>query len=157
MQTLPAMSTVLAALHDIRNKKQEYVMCLTIDSRRQVIACNTVFIGTLNATIAHPREIFATAIADRAASIIVAHNHPSGSALPSAADITVTKQLVDAGRILDIPVIDYIIMAKAEHFSFRKYGLVFSPPQDPRVHRERGKHHTSQMSLILDPRTSHLQ
>jgi DNA repair protein RadC len=125
MRTLPSKTTILAALRDIRSKRQEHVLCLSLASDKQLIACRTVFIGTLNSVPIHPREIFAQAIADRAAEIIVAHNHPSGLAIPSDEDVAATKKLVDAGQLLGIPVIDHVIVAKAEHFSFREHGLIF--------------------------------
>lgn len=94
----------------IRNKKQEHFICLTLDGANRLIAKRIISIGTLTASLVHPREVFADAITDRAASIIVAHNHPSGNMEPSKADIEVTRSLKSAGEMLDIELIDHIIV-----------------------------------------------
>jgi DNA repair protein RadC len=97
-------------LSDIRDKKQEYFVCLTLDGANRLIAKRIITIGTLTASLVHPREVFAEAITDRAASIIIAHNHPSGSLNPSTADIGVTHRLINAGKLLGISVVDHIII-----------------------------------------------
>ena len=102
-------------LADIRDKKQEYFVCLTLDSANRLIAKRVVTIGTLTASLVHPREVFADAIADRAASIIVAHNHPSGSLEASQADRDVTGRLAEAGKLLGITLNDHIIVTKNSH------------------------------------------
>ena len=102
-------------LADIRDKKQEYFVCLTLDGANRLIAKRVVTIGTLTASLVHPREVFADAIADRAASIIVAHNHPSGSLEASQADKEVTNRLRQAGQLLGISLVDHIIITK-DHF-----------------------------------------
>ena len=102
-------------LADIRDKKQEYFVCLTLDGANRLIAKRVVTIGTLTASLVHPREVFADAIADRAASIIVAHNHPSGSLEASQADKEVTNRLRQAGELLGISLVDHIIITK-DHF-----------------------------------------
>jgi DNA repair protein RadC len=117
-------STLLTYLGNIRRAMQEHFVCLSLDSQGQVIADHIVFIGTLNSVIAHPREIFATAIADHAAEIIVAHNHPSGGLLPSKQDTAMTQQLVAAGEIMGIPLVDHIIVTKDGWFSFREHLLI---------------------------------
>ena len=101
-----------AQLSDIRDKKQEYFVCMTLDGANRLIAKRTITIGTLNASLVHPREVFADAITDRAASIIVAHNHPSGDTNPSQADIDLTKRLKEAGKLLGINVLDHIAVSK---------------------------------------------
>lgn len=106
-------------LADIRDKKQEYFICLTLDGANRLIAKRVISIGTLTASLVHPREVFADAIADRAASIIVAHNHPSGDLLPSSADIAVTERLKQAGELLGIELIDHLIVTKTGHISLR--------------------------------------
>lgn len=100
-------------LKDIRDKKQEYFVCLTLDGANRLIAKRVITVGTLTSSLVHPREVFADAITDRAASVIVAHNHPSGSLTPSKADHEVTKRLQDAGELLGIKLIDHIIVTKA--------------------------------------------
>ena len=99
-------------LSDIRDKKQEYFVCLTLDGANRLIAKRVVTIGTLTASLVHPREVFADAIADRAASIIVAHNHPSGSLRPSQADIVTTDRLKSAGELLGVPLINHLLITK---------------------------------------------
>ena len=99
-------------LVDIRDKKQEYFVCLTLDGANRLIVKRIITIGMLTASLVHPREVFAEAIADRAASIIVAHNHPSGSIEPSQADREVTKRLKDAGELLGIELIDHVVITQ---------------------------------------------
>lgn len=103
---------VVDQLADIRDKKQEYFVCLTLDGANRLIAKRIITIGTLTASLVHPREVFADAITDRAASIIVAHNHPSGSLEPSSADIEVTGRLHEAGELLGIAVLDHLVLTK---------------------------------------------
>ena len=102
-------------LADIRDKKQEYFVCLTLDGANRLIAKRIITIGTLTASLVHPREVFADAISDRAASIIVAHNHPSGNLEPSQADRDVTTRLRSAGELLGIDLIDHIIVTDTHH------------------------------------------
>ncbi len=104
-------------LSDIRDKKQEYFVCLTLDGANRLIVKRVVTIGTLTASLVHPREVFADAIADRAASIIVAHNHPSGSLEASQADKDVTNRLAEAGKLLGITLNDHIIVTKSDYIS----------------------------------------
>ncbi len=99
-------------LADIRDKKQEYFVCLTLDGANRLIATRVITIGTLTASLVHPREVFADALTDRAASIIVAHNHPSGNLTPSVADGDVTTRLHEAGELLGIKLLDHFILSK---------------------------------------------
>ena len=99
-------------LGDIRSKKQEYFVCLTLDGANRLIAKRVISIGTLTASLVHPREVFAEAITDRAASIVVAHNHPSGNLEPSIADKEVTERLRQAGEILGIDLLDHILITE---------------------------------------------
>lgn len=123
-EPLLSQQDILARLVDIRNKQQEYFISLSLDGGQRLIAQRTITIGTLDAVMAHPREVFADAIADRAASVIVAHNHPSGDPKPSQKDITLTQQLVAAGQLLGIPLRDHVIVTKSEHFSYRQHHLL---------------------------------
>lgn len=107
----------VALLANIRDKKQEHFVCLTLDGASRLIAQRVVTIGTLTASLVHPREVFADAITDRAAGIIVAHNHPSGSLEISQADRDVTDRLIEAGKLLGITLIDHIVITKNEHRS----------------------------------------
>ena len=102
-------------LVDIRDKKQEYFVCLTLDGANRLIAKRIITIGTLTASLVHPREVFADAITDRAASIIVAHNHPSGNLEPSQADRDVTERLQRAGELLGIELIDHVGLTSKDY------------------------------------------
>ena len=99
-------------LSDIRTKQQEYFVCLTLDGANRLIAKRIISIGTLTSSLVHPREVFSDAITDRAASIIVAHNHPSGNLQPSGADRAVTERLREAGELLGIALLDHLIITK---------------------------------------------
>lgn len=123
-EPLRSQNDILARLADIRNKQQEYFICLSLDGGQRLIAQRTITIGTLDSVLAHPREVFSDPIVDRAASIIVAHNHPSGHAAPSSKDITLTQQLAAAGQLLGIPLRDHIIITKAASYSFRQHHLL---------------------------------
>ncbi|MDR1217408.1 MAG: DNA repair protein RadC [Oscillospiraceae bacterium] len=94
----------------IRDKKQEHFAVLTLDGARRLIAARVVTVGTLTSSLVHPREVFAPAIEDRAASIIIAHNHPSGSLDVSASDREVTGRIREAGELLGIRLDDHIII-----------------------------------------------
>lgn len=102
----------VAQLADIRTKQQEYFVCLTLDGANRLIAKRIISIGTLTSSLVHPREVFADAITDRAASIIVAHNHPSGNLQPSQADRDVTARLKQASLTIGIDIIDHILLTK---------------------------------------------
>ena len=104
-------------LSDIRDKKQEYFVCLTLDGANRLIAKRIITIGTLTSSLVHPREVFADAITDRAASIIVAHNHPSGTLTASSADSEVTQRLEEAGVVLGIKLVDHLIVSSSGHLS----------------------------------------
>ncbi|WP_302392013.1 RadC family protein [Eggerthella sinensis] len=109
--------TAAEQLGYLRNKKQECFVVLTLDGANRLIDNAIVFQGTLNESLVHPREIFAKAIEDRAAKIIVAHNHPSGNLEPSFEDAEVTKKLKEAGRLMGIEVLDHIIIGKSGYRS----------------------------------------
>lgn len=122
----PLLTTedILPYLKFIRTKKQEYTLCLSLDSGNRLIARRVVTIGTLTASLIHPREVFAGPLKDRAASIAIAHNHPSGDPEPSKADITATQQLAAAGILLGISLRDHIIVSRTNHYSFRRNYLI---------------------------------
>ena len=104
-------------LSDIRDKKQEHFVVMTLDGANRLIAKRIVTIGTLNSSLVHPREVFADAITDRAASIIVAHNHPSGSLFISNSDEETTTRLTEAGDILGIRLADHIVVTRNDYKS----------------------------------------
>jgi DNA repair protein RadC len=124
VEPLQSLHDILTRLDDIRTKKQEYLVCLSLDGGQRLVAQRIITIGTLDSLLAHPREIFADAIADRAASVVIAHNHPSGDTTPSQKDISLTQQLVAAGQLLGITLRDHIIVTKTEYFSFRQHHLL---------------------------------
>ncbi len=107
---------------DMRNLQQEHFAVITLNGANCVIARRTVFIGTLNQAVVHPREIFADAITDRAAAVILVHNHPSGNLEPSAEDLFMTKKLVDVGSMVGINVLDHVIVTDRGHYGFKTNG-----------------------------------
>jgi DNA repair protein RadC len=115
---------VLNLVGDLHTKKQEYFLTLTLDGANNLIQKRIVFIGTLNKSIVHPREIFADAISDRAAGIILVHNHPSGNSEPTGEDLLLTNRLVEAGKIVGIEIIDHVIISNKNSYSFRDYRIL---------------------------------
>lgn len=100
----------------LKGVDREHFVGLYLNSANELISIHTISIGTLNASLVHPREVFKLALIVGAASVIVAHNHPSGNLEPSQEDIAITKQLVDAGKILGVPVHDHIIVTTGNHY-----------------------------------------
>ena len=117
---------VRRVLADTANLAQEAFTVLTLDTKYRVIDRHLITLGILDASLVHPREVFRPAIMDGAGAIIVSHNHPSGDATPSAEDIRITRQLVEAGRILRIEILDHVILGRGERpfVSLRESGLV---------------------------------
>jgi len=115
---------ILFLIDDIRDKKQEHFISLTLSGASNLIEKRIVFKGTVNSSIIHPREVFADALTDRAAGIIFIHNHPADDPEPSATDIEITHQLVEAGKLLGIKVIDHVIVTKDSYYSFQSAGLL---------------------------------
>jgi DNA repair protein RadC len=119
-QTRPTIKTPEAVwhlCHDITSKKKEHVIALYLNARYELIKRVTLSIGTLDASIVHPREVFAAALERHAASVIIVHNHPSQDPTPSTEDITITRRLQEAGKILGITLLDHIIVTEE---SFRR-------------------------------------
>lgn len=123
-EPLRTMSDIIARLDDIRTKQQEYFVCLSFDGGQRLISLRMISVGTLDTVLAHPREVFADAIVDRAAYVIVAHNHPSDDPKPSRKDIRLTQQLAAAGQLLGIPLRDHVIVTKTAYFSFQQHHLL---------------------------------
>ena len=111
-------------LKEYHNKKQEYFIAIYLDGANHICDINVVTIGILNQSLVHPREVFAPAIEKRCASVIVAHNHPSGNLTPSNADIEVTKRLKESGELLGIELLDHIIFTQNGYFSFDEEGMI---------------------------------
>jgi DNA repair protein RadC len=105
-------------------EEQEVFVCLFLNAQAKVIGMQEVTRGLLNSSLVHPREVFRLAVLMGAAAIVVAHNHPSGDPTPSAEDRTVTQQLAAAGRLLDIPLYDHVIVAGDRFVSFATSGLL---------------------------------
>ncbi|WP_157868338.1 RadC family protein [Acholeplasma palmae] len=103
--------------YDLSNKEQEHFMVIYLNSKSEIIQKQTVFIGTINQTVIHPREIFKQAIRLNSVAIICLHNHPSGNSDPSRADIESTKNLVLASELLNISLVDHLIIGKNEYYS----------------------------------------
>lgn len=101
-----------------KNLKQEKFMTIFLDNKKRLISYKILFIGTLDRSIVHPREIFNEALKNNASSIICIHNHPSNDITPSKEDIIFTKQLVESGKIIGIPLVDHIITNGSEFYSF---------------------------------------
>ena len=106
----------------LKDYHKEHFYIIALNSRDHSIA--EVSVGSLNASVVHPREVFAEAIKNKAASVVFVHNHPSGDPEPSEADLVLTKRLVESGKILGIEVADHIIVAKDDFFSFKNKGLI---------------------------------
>lgn len=105
-------------------RKQEQFICTSLNGAHEISAIRVVSVGTLTHTLVHPREVFADPLADRAAAVIIAHNHPSGSLEPSAEDLTLTRRLYQAGNLLGIEVLDHIILSpNGEYLSFIESGF----------------------------------
>ncbi len=100
------------------NHKQEHFIVISLNGAQEVIAIRVISVGLVNQTQVHPREVFADPLTDRASSIVVAHNHPSGSLALSPEDHAVTQKLIDAGKILGIPLLDHIIFSSKGFYSF---------------------------------------
>ncbi len=108
----------------LREQKKEYFISIALDMKNQIISKETISIGSLNANIVHPREVFKAALLASAAHIIVAHNHPSGDPAPSREDIDITKKLVETGKIMGIAVLDHVIIGDGRHFSMKEAGHI---------------------------------
>ena len=115
---------VLPLLTEITGKQQEYFVCISLNGANEVIEKRVVTIGLLDKTSVHPREVFADVIADRAAAVIFAHNHPSGEINPSETDKKTHEQLTEAAKILGLRVLDHIIVTGKGYFSFQEGGLI---------------------------------
>lgn len=112
-------SDVVPLLQHYAGRNQEHFICVSLNGANEIIDTRVVSIGILTKTIVHPREVFADAIMARAASIIIAHNHPSGNSTPSKEDILITNRLYEAGSILGISILDHIILVpNGSFFSF---------------------------------------
>ena len=104
------------------DRKQEHFLCATVNGANEILNIRVVSIGLIDRSPVHPREVFADALSDRAAAVIVAHNHPSGGLEPSQSDINITAQLKAAGAVVGIELLDHIIFNRTGYFSFLEDG-----------------------------------
>ncbi|MBT3601745.1 MAG: DNA repair protein RadC [Candidatus Latescibacteria bacterium] len=110
-------------LADIKDHRKEHFIALFLNARNQVICREDVSVGSLNASLVHPREVFAPAVGSAAASVILAHNHPSGDVTPSREDIELTRRMVQAGDIMGIEVLDHLIVGAERFLSMKEANL----------------------------------
>ena len=108
----------------IRNWQKEHFFVISFDTRTRTLATDLIGVGTLNANLVHPREIFEIAIQKHAACIAVSHNHPSGDPTPSETDIAVTNQIKEAGKLMGITLLDHVIISKTHLYSFQENGVL---------------------------------
>jgi DNA repair protein RadC len=123
--TFDKPSDIVPLLRHYADRKQEHFLCVSLNGANEILNIRVVTIGLADRSQVHPREVFADVIVDRASAVILAHNHPAGSLSPSEEDIVITKQLVQAGRIIGIAVLDHIVFNQHDYFSFieRKISL----------------------------------
>ena len=126
-ETLPVIRStkdVVAQFTYLRDKSREHLAALYLNARNEMVYKKHLFVGTLNANLIHPREIFEHALIGNAASVILIHNHPSGDPEPSEDDLEITKRIVEAGKLMGIDVLDHIIITKTKVFSFKEKRLI---------------------------------
>ncbi|MFC5402090.1 RadC family protein [Cohnella soli] len=111
-------------MEELRHHREEHFVCLFLDTKNQVIGRQTLSIGSLNASIVHPREVFKAAIRRSSASIVCAHNHPSGDPTPSPEDIQLTRRLGEAGKLLGIELLDHLVIGDNRFISLKELGCL---------------------------------
>lgn len=111
-------------MEDLRYLQREHFVCLFLNTKNRVLARETLSIGSLSSTIVHPRELFRAAVKRSAASVVCAHNHPSGDPTPSADDIELTNRLVEAGRIMGIELLDHLVIGDGRFTSLKEQGYM---------------------------------
>ena len=111
----------LLALHE---EPEEHFCILCLNTKNKIVGVHTISIGSLNASIVHPREVFKAAMLNNANSIICLHNHPSGDPKPSQEDIKITRRLVEAGEIIGIEVLDHVVIGDGRYISLKEQGMM---------------------------------
>jgi len=124
IERITSAQNVYTLLHDYSCENQEHFLLITLDGASKVIEKRVIFIGTLNQSLVHPREIFRPAITDNAAGIIICHNHPSGTLEASRADIQVTDRLKEVAKLVGIELLDHVIISKNGYYSFADEGIL---------------------------------
>lgn len=113
-------------LNEMKDLHQEHLVTLFLNTKNEIIKKRTIFIGTVNSSVAHPREIFKEAVKYPTARIIIAHNHPSGDTEPSQADLLFTKRMISCGEMMGIELLDHLIIGHGEYLSLRESTNVFA-------------------------------
>ncbi len=113
---------ILPIVAHYADRKQEHFLAVSLNGAHEVIALRVVSVGLVNRTIVHPREVYADPITDRAAAILVAHNHPSGNVVPSEEDIEITARLKEVGELLGIDLLDHVVFSFKDYYSFLEHG-----------------------------------
>jgi DNA repair protein RadC len=111
-------------MEKMRHYDREHFVVLHLNTKNQVVAEDTVSIGSLNASLVHPRELFKNAIKKSAAALILVHNHPSGDPSPSREDIDVTRRLTEAGQLLGIEILDHVVIGDLKYVSLKEKGII---------------------------------
>jgi DNA repair protein RadC len=111
-------------LDNLRLEDREHFVCVFVNANNGVLGVETVSVGTVTASLVHPREVFKSAILLNACGVILVHNHPSGEVAPSSEDIAATHRMADAGKLMGIPVLDHVIIAGKNYASLRERGLI---------------------------------
>ena len=107
----------------LRHLDREHFLAVLLDTKNRILASELISIGSLDASLVHPRELFKAAVRHSASAVILVHNHPSGDPSPSSADLSCTRRLAEAGRLLGIEVLDHVIIGDGEYVSFRERGI----------------------------------
>jgi len=113
---------VFELFRDLSTETKEHFVALHLDSKNRIICYDTVSIGSLSASIVHPREVYKSALLSSAAAVIFLHNHPSGDTTPSREDMEITQRLKEAGELLGIRVLDHLIIGERDYYSFANNG-----------------------------------
>lgn len=123
-KTIQTSQQVYELFHDLRFETKEIFLALHLDSKNRILCMDRVSVGSLNASIVHPREIFKSALLSSSAAIVLAHNHPSGDATPSREDLELTARLKDCGELLGIRILDHVIIGDGCYVSLADRGLL---------------------------------
>lgn len=124
LEAIRGPDDVVRVLPKLHREQREHFVVVLLNARHEVLRIETVSVGSLNASIVHPREVFKPAVVHSAASVVLAHNHPSGDPEPSEEDLSITKRLVEVGELLGIAVLDHVIVARRGVVSFRARQLL---------------------------------
>ncbi len=122
LPTIESAQDAVDQVPELRRAKKEHLVALYLNVRNQLVAKETVSVGTLTANLVHPREVFQPAVAHSAASVILVHNHPSGDPAPSPEDLALTARLREAGELMGITVLDHVIVSEKQHVSLQVQG-----------------------------------